>query len=138
MKKIAILAAFLLVAGFANANSKTYYVNDDAVEETLNSAVQVSMTTTDLSQQLEMLNMASVKATDPNPWVAFALSWVLGGIGVHRVYLGGKGSLILIYFVTCGGIFGIVPLIDWIVLLVGAIKGDISQFVNNDAFFMWN
>ena len=85
-----------------------------------------------------MLNMASVQATDPNPWVAFALSWVLGGIGVHRVYLGGKGSLILIYFITCGGIFGIVPLIDWIVLLVGAIKGDISQFVNNDAFFMWN
>jgi TM2 domain-containing membrane protein YozV len=138
MKKIFMLAAFMMVAAFVQAGSKDYYVNDAAVEETLSSAIQVELTTADFSQQLEMMNQASVQADNPNPWVAFALSWVLGGIGVHRVYLGGKGSLILIYFITCGGIFGIVPLIDWIVLLVGAIKGDISEFVNNDAFFMWN
>ena len=120
------------VAGFS---SSKYTIDDNQVENLMEQSVQVNFT---LSQEQVdgILGTTSIQA-EPNAWVAFALSWVIGWTGIHRVYLGGKGSLILIYIVTCGGIFGIVPLIDWIVLLVGAIKGDISQFVGNDKFFMW-
>jgi TM2 domain-containing membrane protein YozV len=76
-------------------------------------------------------------ASNPNPWVSFALCWVVGGFGVHRHYMGTKSSMWAIYTFTCGGIFGIVTFVDWIVLLIGAIDGDISKYVNNNSFFMW-
>jgi hypothetical protein len=41
------------------------------------------------------------------------------------------------YILTCGGIFGIVPFVDWIVLLIGLVEDDISKYVNNPKFFMW-
>ncbi len=134
MKKSLLLVVGMMfaVAGFS---SSKYTIDDNQVENLMEQSVQVNFT---LSQEQVdgILGTTSIQA-EPNAWVAFALSWVIGWTGIHRVYLGGKGSLILIYIVTCGGIFGIVPLIDWIVLLVGAIKGDISQFVGNDKFFMW-
>ncbi len=134
MKKTLLLAVAILFAFAGYSNSK-YTINDNQVEKVLTESVQINFEL-DANQMESILETTSIQG-EPNAWVAFALSWVLGGIGVHRVYLGGKGSLILIYFITCGGIFGIVPFIDWIVLLVGAIKGDISQFVDNDKFFMW-
>ena len=134
MKKslLLVVAMMFAVAGFSNSK---YTIDDNQVESLMEQSVQVNFT---LSQEQVdgILGTTSIQA-EPNAWVAFALSWVIGWTGIHRVYLGGKGSLILIYIITCGGIFGIVPLIDWIVLLVGAIKGDISQFVGNDKFFMW-
>jgi hypothetical protein len=45
--------------------------------------------------------------------------------------------LIPAYIFTCFGIFGIVPLVDWIVLLIGLVNDDISKYEDNDKFFMW-
>ena len=137
MKKSLFSALFVMFALFTYAGTADYYIDDAAIESKLNDATQVSLTAVDGMSQVDFMNVTSVQAADPNGWVAFALCWVVGGIGIHRVYLGGKASLILIYFITCGGIFGIVPLVDWIVLLIGSINGDISQYVNNDSFFMW-
>jgi hypothetical protein len=39
------------------------------------------------------------------------------------------------YILTCGGIFGLMPLIDLIVLAVN--WDDISAYVDNPKFFMW-
>lgn len=135
MKKPIILIIAILFAFAGYSNSK-YTIDDTQVEKVMTESVQVDFNMS--AEQIEgILGGASIQA-EANAWVAFALAWVIGWTGVHRVYLGGKGSLILIYIVTCGGIFGIVPLIDWIVLLVGAIQGDISNFVGNDKFFMWS
>ncbi|WP_421877750.1 NINE protein [Marinoscillum sp.] len=134
MKKsiLLVVAMMFAVAGFSNSK---YTIDDNQVETVIEQSVQVDF---NLSQeQVDGILGTTAIQGEPNAWVAFALAWVVGWTGVHRVYLGGKGGLILIYIITCGGIFGIVPLIDWIVLLVGAIKGDISQFVDNDKFFMW-
>jgi TM2 domain-containing membrane protein YozV len=135
MKKLLSVLFFALITFSTQAAASDYYVDDSAIEDKLSSSTQVVFNP--MTPNGDMMDITTVQASDPNAWVAFALAWVLGGLGIHRVYLGGKGLLILIYFITCGGIFGIVPLIDWIVLLVGAIQGDISQFVNNDKFFMW-
>lgn len=52
--------------------------------------------------------------------VTFLLSWLLGGLGVDRFYLGqfGLGFLKLI---TCGG-FGLWALIDWVRLGCGSLR----------------
>lgn len=136
MKKIFILLFGMFVVFSSQAAASDYFVNDQEVETVLEESVQVTFAAGEIEFE-NMMNAASVQASDPNPWVAFALAWVIGWAGVHRVYLGGKGTLILLYIITCGGIFGVVPLVDWIVLLIGAINNDISQYVNNDSFFMW-
>ena len=78
---------------------------------------------------------ATISSADP--WVAFAICTVIGGLGIHRHYLGTKPAMWAIYLFTCGGIFGVVPTVDWIVLLIGAINEDIGKFVGNQQFFMW-
>ncbi len=138
INRLLAFSAILFFAFTSFANSSEYYIDDEQVEQTLTSSVQIVINPETMEFTEEMMKMAYIEASDPNPWVAFALAWVLGGLGIHRVYLGGRGILILFYFITCGGIFGIIPLVDWIVLLVGAIKEDIGQYVNNDAFIMWN
>ena len=54
-----------------------------------------------------------------NTVLAAVLAFFLGGLGIHRVYMGSKPILILGYFFTFGGIFGLIPLIDFIRILVG-------------------
>ena len=72
---------------------------------------------------------------EKNAWLAVILDFFLGGIAIHRVYLGGTPVLILGYLLTIGGIFGIVPLVDFFVLIIN--NQDISKYVNNNRFFMW-
>ena len=52
--------------------------------------------------------------------VAFLLCWFLGGIGIHRFYLGHIGMGIL-YLLTAG-LCGIGWLIDFILILTGSLK----------------
>jgi len=132
MKKLIIsLCLVVFTASLANANDM-FRLNDARIDAMMAEAVDVSTT-------LPLLDFQGTQATlsNPNPWVAFALCWVLGGIGIHRHYMGTSGAMWAIYLFTCGGIFGIVTLVDWVVLLIGAIQGDISQFVGNPRFFMW-
>jgi len=42
-----------------------------------------------------------------------------------------------LYTFTCGGIFGIIPLVDWIMLLIGIIENNIGSYENNTNFIMW-
>ncbi|TNE60421.1 MAG: TM2 domain-containing protein [Bacteroidetes bacterium] len=71
------------------------------------------------------------KETDNDGIVAAILAFVLGGIGIHRVYLGSDGIIILWYILTIFGIFGIIPLIDFFRLL---INGSGHYRNNNDLF----
>jgi TM2 domain-containing membrane protein YozV len=57
-----------------------------------------------------------------------------GIIGLHRVYLGTKPYVPLVYIATFGGAAGIVPFIDFIVLL---LEKDISKYENNPNVIMW-
>ena len=50
---------------------------------------------------------------------AAVLCFFLGTIGIHRVYLKAKPILILWYLISFGGFFGLIPLIDFIRLIMG-------------------
>lgn len=66
---------------------------------------------------------------------AALLTISLGFLGVHRIYLGTKPHIPIIYIATIGGCFGILPFIDFVVLL---LSEDASPFINNSRVFMWN
>ena len=57
----------------------------------------------------------------PKNWLAAVLlAFFLGGIGVHRFYVGKIGTGILM-ILTCGGL-GVWTIIDLIMILVGSFK----------------
>jgi TM2 domain-containing membrane protein YozV len=137
MRKIVLLLVVVaaLLAG-TQVKASNYQLNETTVDQLFDNAVETSM----LNMNAVALN-SSASADERNkvggkdPLIAIVLDLVLGGFGAHRFYLGTEVITGLAYFLTCGGIFGIVPLVDLIVLIIN--YDDITPFVNNPAFFMW-
>lgn len=139
MKKLCIGIFLFATCLFANqANASSYSVNEDAVDQLFNSAIETSMISTEASEMNSMVSgmTPTVMAQDKDAVVAIVLDFFLGGLGIHRFYLGTKTMTGIGYILTCGGIFGIVPLVDFVVLVIN--NEDISPYINNPKFFMWN
>jgi hypothetical protein len=87
-----------------------------------------------LKKQRRIAKFASwyaASAKGDNGIIAILLCFFLGGLAIHRVFLGGAPILILGYFLTFGGIFGILPFIDFIRLIIGGT----GHYEGNDSFF---
>jgi TM2 domain-containing membrane protein YozV len=63
----------------------------------------------------------AMKKSDKLILPAFLLCFLFGFFGIHRFYVGKVGTGILT-IVTIGGFFGIWPLIDLIMIIVGSFK----------------
>lgn len=59
-----------------------------------------------------------------------------GFTGLHRIYLGSDPWIPVVYLITGGGGFGLVPLIDFI-FIVTADEEKFRKYENNPKFFMW-
>lgn len=140
MKKL-ILVAFVFVCfiSIKQSNASTYSIDEQSVDQLINKAVETSMLSfnaSDLNSGSTSFLSAAPAGKGKDAIVAIVLDFFLGGLGIHRFYLGTELMTGLGYILTCGGIFGIVPLIDFVVLIIN--NKDISQYVNNPKFFMWN
>ncbi|MTI38999.1 NINE protein [Fulvivirga lutimaris] len=135
MKKVFLLT--MLIAMFASVNSfassSKYKIDEAAIDQVFETGVNV-LSLEGSSDLMDINNITSVKAGQ-NAWIAVILDLLIGGLAIHRVYLGGTPILILGYLLTFGGIFGLVPFIDLIVLIIN--NQDISKYIDNNAFFMW-
>ncbi len=136
MKKIVLLSlvlAFTLLSGY-NAKASGYFANDNLIDEMFADATETSLSSfSDFA--LTMDSPVSISASDKSAPVALLLDFFLGGFGVHRFYLGTEIMTGCAYPLTCGGFFGVVPIIDFVILIINI--EDISQFVDNPKFFMW-
>ncbi len=63
-----------------------------------------------------------------------AFPFPFGIVGLHRIYLGTKPYVPVAYIGSLGGVFGIIPLIDFFVIL---FDKDFEQFENNGKVLMW-
>ena len=139
MKKIITLFLAVVFAGFtAQAGTSAYRPDHAGIDQLFAQAESVSiMDAGSMAPYADShmgTGMSVLKEKDPG--VAFALSFVLGYLGIHRAYLGTSTGTIVAYILTAGGC-GIVATVDWIVLLIGLINDDISKYVDNPSFFMW-
>ena len=136
MKKLLIV----LVAVFAfaaTASAASYKLDDAAIDQVIENATEIS--TADMMAEMGTTTMAGAQMNSGNnAAVALVLNWFLGGLGIHRHYMGTRPFMWAIYLVTIGGIFGIVPTIDFIFEVVALIEdGGIDRFCGNTSFFMW-
>jgi TM2 domain-containing membrane protein YozV len=83
----------------------------------------------------KLVNLLPIKkAEDSKLIIAILLGLFLGGIGIHRVYLGGKPVLILFYLLL-NILFGLGAILALIDIIVMAINGSTSKFDGNDKLF---
>lgn len=59
-----------------------------------------------------------------------------GFTGLHRIYLGSDPWIPVVYLITGGGGFGLVPLIDFI-FIVTADEEEFRKYENSSKLFMW-
>jgi TM2 domain-containing membrane protein YozV len=136
MKKIlSIMSIFavMVIAGTTSVKAENYLVNDEAVEASFTAAVAAPMSVDFINAIIPNVPAEQSKVAGANGLVAFVLCTLLGTLGVHRFYMG-TATLTGVGYILTGGGFGVVVLIDWVVLL---ISSDISKYENNTKFFMW-
>ncbi len=108
------------------------------VSDTLdkNNEQNIATDTIDINQIISDDKVNKDKLKKRKKIIATLLAFPLpcGIIGLHRVYLGTKPYVPLVYIATFGGAAGIVPFIDFIVLL---LEKDISKYENNPNVIMW-
>jgi TM2 domain-containing membrane protein YozV len=63
-----------------------------------------------------------------------AFPFPFGMVGLHRIYLGTAPHVPVVYIGTLGGVFGILPFIDFCVLV---LDKDIERYSENKKIFMW-
>ena len=143
MKKLITLFACFLVSTCSLKASDAYTIDDSQVEQMFSNAQLVTPTAAldmaGISTGVDFhIATSNAAMKDKNAAVAFILCFFLGGLGIHRLYMGTKTFTWVGYILTCGGIFGIIPFVDWILILIRLVDdGNISDYVNNPKFFMW-
>ena len=63
-----------------------------------------------------------------------AFPFPFGIVGLHRIYLGTKPYVPVAYIASLGGVFGILPFIDFCVITFGK---DFDHYRDNGKVFMW-
>jgi TM2 domain-containing membrane protein YozV len=135
---IAICFFFLQNTGFGSQTlEQTYYLVNANLE------IIDSVTTSDL-------NLVSENKSRPNPLLnlfktrqktnkritaaVLAFPFPFGIVGLHRIYLGTAPYVPVVYIASLGGIFGVLPFIDFCILI---LDKDEKRYVENKKVFMW-
>lgn len=147
MKAILTCLVACLFAGSAMAiqGSGKYRVNDAEIDAQFEQAAEMQFVAVEngwdimtSEKGVDAKVIARIRA-DKDPQIAgiMAIGEIVLGlvfIPAHRIYLGTDTGTIIGYVLTCGG-FGIITLIDAIVLLTDE---DPDRFMDNPKFFMWS
>ncbi|MGE0569064.1 MAG: NINE protein [Bacteroidia bacterium] len=63
-----------------------------------------------------------------------AFPFPFGIVGLHRIYLGTAPYVPVAYIGSLGGVFGILPFIDFCVLI---LDKNLDKYIHNKKIFMW-
>jgi hypothetical protein len=112
----------------------------------------IDSTGTVLEKQIIETNSFEQKGDAPNPLFKFfrksrehkdhrrltaallAFPFPFGIVGLHRIFLGTKPYVPVAYIASLGGIFGVLPLIDFFVI---CFDKNFEHYLNNPKVLMW-
>lgn len=138
MKKILVLLLVLLSSLVLKASEQKQCVlvfSDSAAYNEYVAAYERQELSADNSPNPFYRKLFKVDASGKSKTVAAILAFPITGItGVHRVYLGTKAYVPVVYVGMLGGCLGILPFIDFVVILV---EKDLTPYENNGKVFMW-
>ena len=133
MKKLVLSIIAVLAIAFS-ASAANYKVDNNAIDSLIENAEEVY--TLDIAAPAAA-NLPAVSQKEVKPITALILNFFLGSFGIHRHYLCTAPGMWALYTFTIGGIFGIVDLVDFIMLIIGTADNNITPYINNRKFFMW-
>ncbi len=112
--------------------------------------IQASLLYLDSSQTVISEEIISFDSKRPNPIfllfkkkqrlnkritaAVLSFPFPFGIVGLHRIYLGTDPHVPVAYIASLGGIFGLLPLMDFIAITFG---NDFETYRNNGNVFMW-
>lgn len=118
---------FILTFGISTMSVASTEIVDISILEQADFLTQIDLTFDNDETTVVKPKFRKVKA--------ILLAIFLGHFGVHRIYLGTKENVPIVYSLTLGGGLGLLPLFDIIAII--ATK-DLDQFANNNKVFMWS
>lgn len=130
MRKFIILIATVFGMSIA-ANAANYAMDDAAIDALCDAAVEAPSA---------FASQAPVSAAVSNKSEAavLILNFFLGEFGIHRHYMGTAKWMWAAYTFTFGGIFGVLPIVDFIVEIVDLVEGKgLSNYYGCTKFIMW-
>ena len=102
-----------------------------------------SVTTCDLNYSIETKNRpnpllhlfkARQKTNKRITAAILAFPFPFGIVGLHRIYLGTAPYVPIVYIASLGGIFGVLPFIDFCILILDKNE---KRYIENKKVFMW-
>ena len=134
MKKFFLALAVLLGCAVV-ANASNYSINDSDIDALIACAEETPSLDID---SFDLSASSSAVISEKSDAVALVLCFLVGGFGVHRHYMGTSPAMWALYTFTFGGIFGIVPFVDFIVMLIDLVEDNgFGAYYGNTKFFMW-
>ncbi|MFN8714743.1 MAG: TM2 domain-containing protein [Bacteroidota bacterium] len=135
IKHVLLLFFLLTAAGKLNASehkiAEVYITLADS-DTAFVQAIAVADTAQALPEKIQTGSRENVKLIA----AILAFPFPFGMIGLHRIYLGTKPWVPIVYVCTLGGCFGVLPFIDFVVILLQD-EESLKQYQNNDKVFMW-
>lgn len=126
MKKKTLLLFFFLFLLFSKEN---FAITTPTIKDS-STISNDSISTEKIKKKRILFNRQKITAAI----LAFPLP--LGFLGAHRIYLGTKPYVPFVYAGTLGGCIGILPFIDFCVIVL-ADETMMKSYQNNPKIFMW-
>ena len=134
MKKVLLTLVAVLGLGIA-AQAASYTIDEQSIDAMIEMAEEV----TPAALEAEGATDVTIHiGNGAQPVIAFLLALVpvTGWLAIHRMYMGTSILAVILNIVTGAG-FGVVYVIDWVMLLIGVLDDNIGQYCNNGRWLMW-
>lgn len=135
---ITICLVFIQKAGFSNEISEQkYYLLDKnmvIIDSIIASPLFIKEENKQRPNPLLKLFKAKQKKNKRITAALLAFPFPFGIVGLHRIYLGTAPYVPVAYIASLGGVFGVLPFIDFCVLL---LDKDEKRYIENKKVFMW-
>jgi hypothetical protein len=138
MRKLLFVILFL-VGSIISTIANPYIIDDSKVDAMFNQATEIALPSVSSVLPNAPAMSSSFLGSDEGKVIgSLFLIPIVGIFGVHRHVLGTQDQMWMIYSCSLCGIVGIVPFLDfWVLLLDGLINGNADRYTDNNYFLMW-